>query len=214
MSYSISSPLYKCGYLIKSRGIFKTSRLIRRQWFLMHLAQNICVSIARISRKVGRNIMDNRTFRDTMGKFATGVTVITTKAANEIHGMTANAFMSVSLDPKLITVSIDNKANMLQQIKSSGQFAVSMLGKEQRDISMHFAGQKKRKGGIEFDFTYRVPIIQDALASVICNVYDTYRVGDHTLFIGEVLDVGLRDGNPLTFYQGKYGNYRQIEYSC
>ncbi|HLR66707.1 flavin reductase family protein [Virgibacillus alimentarius] len=157
--------------------------------------------------------MDDRVFRNTMGKFATGVTVITTKVGKDVHGMTANAFMSVSLDPKLITISIDNKANMLEKIKKSGQFAVSMLGEEQQDISMHFAGQKTKEEGIEFDLVHNVPIVRDALANVVCDVYDSYVVGDHTLFIGKVFEIALRDGSPLAFYQGKYGNYRQLEYS-
>ncbi|HLR69619.1 flavin reductase family protein [Virgibacillus alimentarius] len=157
--------------------------------------------------------MDDRVFRNTMGKFATGVTVITTKVGEDVHGMTANAFMSVSLDPKLITISIDNKANMLEKIKSSGQFAVSILGEEQQDISMHFAGQKKKEDGIDFDLVHNVPIVRDALATVVCDVHDSHVVGDHTLFIGKVFEISLRDGNPLTFYQGKYGNYAPVEYA-
>lgn len=157
--------------------------------------------------------MDNRTFRNTMGKFATGVTVITTKTADDVYGMTANAFMSVSLEPRLITISIDNKANMLDKIKKSGQFAVSILGEEQQDISMHFAGQKEKADGIDFDFRQGVPIVRGALAHVTCEVYDSHVVGDHTLFIGKVSDIGLRDGKPLAFYQGKYGNYRPVEYA-
>lgn len=157
--------------------------------------------------------MDDRTFRNIMGKFVTGVTVITTQIESNIHGMTANTFMSVSLNPKLITVSIDNQAVMLNNIKKSGQFAVSMLSEEQQEISMHFAGQKKLKDEIKFDFIYSIPIIHNALAYVICEVYDYFIVGDHTLFIGKVFEVGLRDGNPLAFYQGQYGNYRQHEYS-
>lgn len=155
--------------------------------------------------------MDDRVFRNTMGKFATGVTVITTKVGEDVHGMTANAFMSVSLDPKLITISIDNRANMLDKIRNSGKFAVSMLGEEQQDVSMHFAGQKERDGGVQFDLINNVPIVRDSLASIVCDVHDTHVVGDHTLFIGKVFDINLRDGIPLTFYQGKYGNYRQLE---
>lgn len=153
--------------------------------------------------------MDNRVFRNTMGKFATGVTVITTRAEEDVHGMTANAFMSVSMDPKLITISVDNRANMLDKIHNSGKFAVSMLGEEQQDVSMHFAGQKEKDGGVKFDLVNGVPIVRGALATVVCDVHDAQVVGDHTLFIGKVIEIDLRDGSPLTFYQGKYGNYRQ-----
>lgn len=86
--------------------------------------------------------MDDRTFRNAMGRFATGVTIVTTQVGDDTHGMTANAFMSVSLDPKLVTISIDHNARMYERIKASGQFAVSILTDEQKEVSMHFAGQK------------------------------------------------------------------------
>lgn len=150
--------------------------------------------------------MDDRTFRNAMGRFATGVTVITTKTGeDDIHGMTANAFMSVSLNPKLVTISVDHRANMLEKIKESKQFAVNILTYEQKEVSMHFAGQKKMEDDIKFDFVQGVPIIEDSLTSVVCDVYTSYEVGDHTLFIGEVKDIILNDGEPLTFYSGKYG---------
>ncbi|GEL76976.1 flavin reductase family protein [Tenuibacillus multivorans] len=154
--------------------------------------------------------MDNYIFRNAMGRFATGVTIITTQVEGEIHGMTANAFMSVSLDPKLITISIDHKARMLDFIKQSGQFAVSILKDEQQDISMHFAGQKESFSSVQFDKISGVPIIKDALAAVVCDVEEYNEVGDHTLFIGRVLDIELTDGNPLAFYGGQYGSYQMV----
>jgi flavin reductase (DIM6/NTAB) family NADH-FMN oxidoreductase RutF len=156
--------------------------------------------------------LDNKTFRNAMGKFTTGVTVITTKVNEDIHGMTANAFMSVSLNPKLVTISIDNQAKMIDKIKTSGKYAVSFLSDEQVDVSMHFAGQKKLEGRFEFDYLLDLPVIPNALASVVCNVYEAHVVGDHTLFVGEVLDIVVRDGNPLTFFGGKYGQNLQIEF--
>ncbi|HLR41001.1 MAG TPA: flavin reductase family protein [Virgibacillus sp.] len=157
--------------------------------------------------------MNDRIFRNTMGKFATGVTIVTTTIGDNIHGMTANAFMSVSLDPKLITISVDNEANMLDKIHNSGKFAVSILGEEQQDLSMHFAGQKEKNDCVEFDFINSMPVVRNSLATVVCDVYDSHVIGDHTLFIGSVINVGLRDGKPLIFYQGKYGNYRGLEYA-
>lgn len=156
--------------------------------------------------------MDNLEYRKALGKFATGVTVITTKSDERIHGMTANAFMSISLEPKLVTISIDNKAKMLDKIKKSGYYAVSFLSEEQIDISMHFAGQKPIEGEIEFDRLLDIPIIKDALGSVICEVSQTIEVGDHTLFVGKVLDMKVHDGQPLTFFGGKYGKHQPIEY--
>lgn len=157
--------------------------------------------------------MEDKTFRNAMGRFATGVTVITTKEDEDVHGMTANAFMSISLNPKLVTVSIDNNATMLEKIKSSGHFSVSFLSEDQKDISMHFAGQTKENREIDFDNVNGVPAIQNALASIICDLERSYEVGDHTLFIGEVTELKLTDGNPLTFFGGKYGRYQRVEYA-
>lgn len=157
--------------------------------------------------------MESKTFRNAMGRFATGVTVITTNDGEDVHGMTANAFMSISMDPKLVTISVDNNANMLDKIKNSGQFAVSFLSDEQQDISMHFAGQKKKEEEIDFDQIQGIPAIKNALSSVVCDVDQSIVIGDHTLFIGKVLDINLTDGDPLTFYCGKYGSHQPVEYA-
>ncbi|WP_050615169.1 flavin reductase family protein [Bacillus testis] len=151
--------------------------------------------------------MDDRVFRNAMGKFATGVTVITTEVDGESHGMTANAFMSVSLTPKLVLISIGEKARMLDKIQRSQKFVVNLLSEEQQEISMLFAGQLKEKREIEFDYIDGLPLIQNALANIVCDVYSTQVAGDHTLFIGEVKELVLKDGEPLTFFQGKYGGF-------
>ncbi|WP_106498582.1 flavin reductase family protein [Lentibacillus sp. Marseille-P4043] len=157
--------------------------------------------------------MDDRVFRNAMGKFATGVTVITTKAGSEIRGMTANAFMSVSMDPKLISISIDNNAHMLEKIKQAGKFAVNILSDQQQNISMHFAGQKKEEEDIDFELIRDVPVVNGSLASIVCDLDRSFVVGDHTLFIGRVIELDLKDGHPLTFYSGKYGCYQAEEYA-
>ncbi|HWO97928.1 MAG TPA: flavin reductase family protein [Bacillus sp. (in: firmicutes)] len=149
--------------------------------------------------------MDDRTFRNAMGKFATGVTVITTELEGEAHGMTANAFMSVSLNPRLVLISIGEKAKMLDKINESGKFAVNILSEEQKEVSMQFAGQIKEKREVEFDWMSEIPVVKDALANIVCKVHSKQVAGDHTLFIGEVTDIVLREGVPLTFYEGKYG---------
>lgn len=156
--------------------------------------------------------MEDKVFRQAMGRFATGVTVITTKVGEEIHGMTANAFMSISLDPKLVTISVDNNASMLEKINKSGKYAVSFLSAEQQNISMHFAGQKKEENPIDFELISDMPVIENALTTVVCDVDQAIEVGDHTLFIGKVQDIQVREGEPLLFYCGKYGNYQSAEY--
>lgn len=149
--------------------------------------------------------MEDKAFRNAMGKFATGVTIITSKVDGDIFGMTANAFMSVSLKPKLILVSIDNRANMLEKIKTSNTFAVNILSDKQKALSMHFAGQQESDEAIEFDLLQAIPILKHALASIVCKVDTSFVAGDHTLFIGHVIDLVTTNGSPLTFYRGKYG---------
>ncbi len=151
--------------------------------------------------------MDAREFRNAMGRFVTGVTIITAEDDTGINGMTANAFMSISLDPKLIAVSIDNKANMLNRVKSAQKFAVSILSDKQQDISMHFAKQLLKEEPIEFGEMSGVPIIDGALANVVCDVHKEIELGDHTVFIGAVQDYKVEAGRPLTFYSGQYGEY-------
>ena len=93
--------------------------------------------------------MDDRLFRSAMGKFATGVTVLTTKVDGIVHGMTANAFMSVSLNPKLVMVSVGEKARMLEKIQQSQNFVINILAEEQEAISRLFAGQSDERREIE-----------------------------------------------------------------
>src|SRR5699024_1916221 len=120
-----------------------------------------------------------------------------------IHGMTANAFMSVTLNLNVITASIDSEANILHKIRRSQKFAVSILSESQQDISMHFAGQTKEERKIDFDYVQNIPIIKDSLASIACDVYESYPVGDHTLYIGKVLHVACKEDTPLTFFGGQ-----------
>lgn len=139
-----------------------------------------------------------------MGTFATGVTVITTEVEGQVHGMTANAFMSVSLDPKLVVISIGEKARILSKIQESKTFSVNILAEDQQEISMIFAGQIKEGREINFDCLAGQPVIPGALAQVTCEVNAEHIEGDHTLFIGKVTDIHLEDGDPLLFYKGRY----------
>ncbi|WHZ04887.1 flavin reductase family protein [Neobacillus sp. YX16] len=148
--------------------------------------------------------MDDRQFRSAMGKFATGVTVIATDLEGDVHGMTANAFMSVSLDPKLVVISIGEKARILEKIKQSKTFSVNILAAEQQELSMIFAGQLKEHREVEFDRLDGKPVIKGAVAQIACEVSAEHLEGDHTLFIGRVTDIHLEDAEPLVFYSGKY----------
>lgn len=155
--------------------------------------------------------MDDREFRNAMGMFATGITVISTEVANESYGMTANAFVSVSLDPKLVLVSIANKANILSEIRQSQKFAISFLASDQQSLSMKFAGQLKDSEPYPFGRLNTLPVINEALANITCKVYDEYVVGDHTIVIGEVTGMQLNEAEPLLFYKGKYREIKALE---
>jgi flavin reductase (DIM6/NTAB) family NADH-FMN oxidoreductase RutF len=148
--------------------------------------------------------MDDRQFRTAMGKFATGVTVIATDVDGDVHGMTANAFMSVSLDPKLVVISIGEKARILEKIKQSKTFSVNILAADQQELSMIFAGQLKEHREVEFDRLDGKPVLKGAVAQIACEVSAEHLEGDHTLFIGRVTDIHLEDAEPLIFYSGKY----------
>ncbi|MEH7492236.1 flavin reductase family protein [Neobacillus niacini] len=148
--------------------------------------------------------MDDRQFRTAMGKFATGVTVITTELDGEIHGMTANAFMSVSLDPKLVVISIGEKAKILNKIKESKIFSVNILAADQQELSMIFAGQIKEPRDVVFDRLDGKPVLAGACAQVACEVSSAHVEGDHTLLIGKVTDIRLEEKEPLVFVNGKY----------
>jgi flavin reductase (DIM6/NTAB) family NADH-FMN oxidoreductase RutF len=148
--------------------------------------------------------MDDRQFRSAMGKFATGVTVITTEVEGEVHGMTANAFMSVSLDPKLVVISIGEKAKILNKIKESQIFTVNILAADQQELSMIFAGQLKEQKEVDFVRLDGKPVLAGAVAQIACEVSAEYVEGDHSLFIGKVTDIHLEDAEPLIFYSGRY----------
>ncbi|RSL33040.1 flavin reductase [Salibacterium salarium] len=152
--------------------------------------------------------MDDRLFKTAMSKFATGVTIVTTDLDGEVHGMTANAFMSVSLDPKLVLISVAKHANSHDIIKQSGKFAVSILKENQTELSQYFANQLKEEIDVSFERFEEQPIIDDALVNIACHVYDSHEAGDHTLFIGEVDNLMVQDEEPLLYFEGHYKQFK------
>ena len=153
--------------------------------------------------------MDDRFFRDAMGKFATGVTVLLTENEGETHGMTANGFMSVSMDPKLVVISIGHKAKFLEKVSQSKKFSVNILAEDQERYSRHFAGRPEEV--VEFETLAGLPVLNGAIAQVACEVVSEHVEGDHTLFVGSVVDLRLEDKNPLLFFSGKYRKLSELE---
>lgn len=145
-----------------------------------------------------------RELRKAFGRFASGVTVVTTSHDGHTHGMTANAFVSVSLDPPLVLVSVDRRAHLHQVLPSSRRYGVSVLADDQEALSDHFAG--RAADGVEVEFVERMgmPLLAGALAYFVVQVVDMHPAGDHTLYIGRVEHFEAREGAPLLFHAGKY----------
>jgi flavin reductase (DIM6/NTAB) family NADH-FMN oxidoreductase RutF len=150
-------------------------------------------------------------FRMVMGRFATGVTVVTSRAGEEIHGMTVNAFLSVSLAPPTVLVSLSKGARTERLVREGRVFAVNILGADQSPLSDRFAGRHKDKEGNRFDgFEWSpeatgAPIFKGVLAWLDCKLVTAFDGGDHTLFLGEAVAARSDDqASPLLFFQSRY----------
>jgi flavin reductase (DIM6/NTAB) family NADH-FMN oxidoreductase RutF len=153
-------------------------------------------------------------FRHALGQFATGITVVTAeRTPGRVHGMTANSFASVSLDPALILICVDQAAHLLPMVSAQKRFGVSVLKEDQRAMSEYFAQpeenvETEERLGIRFGWTPSgIPVLEDTLVQLGCTVVASYLSGDHTVFIGEVETARVYSGEPLLFFRGQY---RQI----
>jgi flavin reductase (DIM6/NTAB) family NADH-FMN oxidoreductase RutF len=151
-----------------------------------------------------------RSLREVMGRFATGVTVITTHHRDTIHGMTANAFLSVSLRPPLVLVSL-GRCRMGEMLPRTKRYGVSVLAHDQEQFAEHFSAQSVSPVEPEFVWHEGLPLLDGALAHLVCRVVDVHAAGDHELWIGQVEHVHQRDGDPLLFYTGRFGTVRDLE---
>jgi flavin reductase (DIM6/NTAB) family NADH-FMN oxidoreductase RutF len=155
----------------------------------------------------------SREFRDSVGMFTTGITVLTATSDRFGHGMTANAFASVSLDPLLVLVCVVRDALMHKVLEETGRFAVSVLAAEQEDLARYFSDSGRPTGMAQFlpvawhpGPVTGAPLLDGALAHLECDRFATYRAGDHTLIIGRVIGGSTGDGRPLLYYRGGYGS--------
>ena len=150
-------------------------------------------------------------FRRALGHFATGVTVITVeREPGLVHGMTANSFASVSLEPPLVSVCVDHRARALALLKEKLRFGVNVLKREQRAYSEFFAGveqdgEVQERIGVSFHWTQdKIPLIENVLCQLSCRLAGLHAAGDHTIVIAEVESAKLSEGEPLLFYRGRY----------
>jgi flavin reductase (DIM6/NTAB) family NADH-FMN oxidoreductase RutF len=148
--------------------------------------------------------IDPALFRRVMGRFATGVTVITATANGETRGMTANAFMSGSLHPPLLIVSIAKRAHMHSHIQAAGAFAVNILAAGQEPLATHFAGRPDPELHVEFKPVGGIPTLPSAVARLTAEVAALHDCGDHTLVIGHIQSMESDDRPPLLYHSGKF----------
>lgn len=154
--------------------------------------------------------IDSREFRDTVGCFATGVTIVTTvDAEGDPVGLTANSFSSLSLDPPMVLFCLDRNVVSFEAFHSNRHFAVNILSAAQEEMSRRFAKSGPEKwSGVEFE-THETgcPILGGCIANLECDIDSVYEGGDHVIIIGRVVSIARADGadNPLTFFRGRYG---------
>jgi flavin reductase (DIM6/NTAB) family NADH-FMN oxidoreductase RutF len=164
-----------------------------------------------------RENLEPAAFRRVLGHFATGVTVLTARAGPVVHGMTANAVASASLEPMLVVCAIDRRARMLELMGEGGRFAVNILAAGREGLARRFAGSVQAEGE---EATIRFwptgpdepPILVGAMAAVRCDVERRYEAGDHALILGRVTDLygSAAREEPLLFYRGHYRRLRSV----
>jgi len=155
--------------------------------------------------------IDFEQFRSAMSRWATGVTIVTARAGERIHGMTVSDFAGVSADPPLVLVCADKSSNTLDVIREGGCFAVNVLAADQDALSNRFASKKeehRRFEGLDCaEGPTGAPLVPGALVSLDCTVVDAHDAGDHVIFVGRIEHVVERDGEPLVYFGGGYGGF-------
>ena len=150
-------------------------------------------------------------FRTAMGSWPSGVTVITARAGDQIHGMTVSDFSGASLDPPLALVCAAKSSVTTGVIEEGKCFGVNILGVDQDAISNKFASKKdefKRFEGLEtFTAKTGAPLLSDALVNLDCRLVAIHDAGDHVLCVGEIEEAEVRDGEPLLYFKGGYGRF-------
>jgi len=160
---------------------------------------------------------NSREFRSALGAFATCVTVVTTQGPEHSYGLTTNAFSSVSLDPPLVLVCVNSGTRGSESIEQNRVFAVNILSVEQEPLSRYFASKERPRGKDAFsEITHRTevtgsPILEGVTAYLDCRLAASHLAGDHVIFIGEVMALGVDlDSKPLVFHQGQYRYFGEI----
>jgi flavin reductase (DIM6/NTAB) family NADH-FMN oxidoreductase RutF/DNA-binding GntR family transcriptional regulator len=153
--------------------------------------------------------LDQALFRDVIGRFASGVTVITTRAEDRDFGTTASAVSSLSMDPPMLLVCLNTESETQRAIHASMRFAVNILGEDQADVAYRFA-KKSGSKFVEGDIVRAptdIPMLAQAIARLECRVREKVRAATHTVFLAEVEHASGEEGSPLTYYRGRFGRF-------
>ncbi len=157
--------------------------------------------------------MDEGTFREAVAHFATGVTVITALHDGRPAGMTASAVASLSLDPVLLLVCINNRLPTHTAIENSRRFVVNVLGEGQSELALRFARPAEDKfADVPLAEGHELPVLEQAIAHFVCDVHERFPGGDHSIFTGLVRECGALPGRrPLLYFQSKFGAIHDVQ---
>ena len=153
------------------------------------------------------SLVDPNHFRKACSQFATGITIPTVLGSDgKPHGFTANSFTSVSLSPPMVLICVDNQANVIEHFRTASSFGINILEATQQSLSSRFAGRgHDRFRGVDWrPGELGAPLIDGAIAHMVCSVTNVLEVGDHFVFFGKVIFAQFYAGNPLLYFQGRY----------
>jgi flavin reductase (DIM6/NTAB) family NADH-FMN oxidoreductase RutF len=153
-------------------------------------------------------------FKNVVGHFASGVTVVTTAFGDKLYGSTASAFSSLSMDPLSVLVCLNKTSTTNPAVTGSGYFAVNILGEQNAELAKHFSRKNDDKfATVNYSLSQfgGVPTLDDALATIVCEVMDTPVGGTHTVYFGRALEATAASGGPLAYYRGRFGRFEEFE---
>lgn len=170
---------------------------------MTELTDQVPYSMLRFAGEIGP-----QAFRQALGRFLAGVTVVTARdpSTGQVRGMTASAFSSVSLDPPLAVVSLDRRSRMLETMRRASRFGVSILAEGQAQVARHFAGSPDAEAAVpEICLRSGVPVLADSLAYLVMSKTELHDAGDHVLLIGRIEELGYHEyGTPLAYFRGYF----------
>ncbi|WP_336335629.1 flavin reductase family protein [Pseudomonas putida] len=155
--------------------------------------------------------LEARAFRRVMGKFATGVTVVTFNHDGQPAGMTANAFMSLSVDPPMVLIAVRNQARFAASIKPGDAFGINFLREEDEALSSHFGGRPQAQLIADYRQLGGSPVLGGALVQLAVRANALHQGGDHLIYTADVEAIEESDGRPLLFYSGSYKQLHALD---